>query len=324
MSLYSATIISQGTSYPNELTGSLYQFIEDTPGVLFHSIHNLAETKAIDFIVQLEHEADQKEVVASITPKFKQFAQDFNAKKEKKDRIDLILQPHEGRKDKKLFIFDMDSTLITQEVIEMIAGYAGVEDKVREITEAAMRGELDFNQSLAQRVGLLRGIESEKLWDELESRLIVTPGAPELTKGLKKLGITLGVLSGGFIPLANRLKKKLGLDYAFANNLKVETDSNTGKEVLSGETFGEIVNGDKKAELLQRIAKENGIDVKNAVAVGDGANDLKMMGVAGWGIAWNAKPKVQEEAQCALNSTSLRDVFYILGYSDPEIEDLIK
>ncbi len=233
--------------------------------------------------------------------------------------FDLILQEQSTRKNKKLFIFDMDSTLIYQEVIELIASYADIEDKVAEITTRAMNGELDFNQSLAERVLLLKGIDATSIWEELKEKIQVTNGVPELCKALKKLGIVLGVCSGGFIPLAEFLKGKLGLDYAFANTLGVD-DSNH----LNGTTIGPIVNGEKKAELLLEIAEKHNIDPKDAVAVGDGANDLKMMATGGFGIAWNAKPKVQKLAPACLNTKSLLDIMYIMGYTDAEIKKLIE
>lgn len=231
---------------------------------------------------------------------------------------DIIFQDNDHRKDKKLFIFDMDLTLIYQEVIELIAAYANIEDKVAEITTRAMNGELDFNDLLRERVALLKGIDATNLWDELKEKIVLTNGVKELTAVLNKLGIVTGVLSGGFIPLAQHVKEVLGLKYAFANVLGVDADNK-----LDGTTKGMIVNGDKKAELLLQIAKENGIDPKQAVAVGDGANDLPMMGEAGFGIAWNAKPKVQQAAPCCLNTKSLRDVLYIMGYDDTEITSLL-
>lgn len=232
---------------------------------------------------------------------------------------DLILQLSLTRKDKQLFIFDMDSTLIYQEVIELIAAYAGIEDKVAEITTRAMNGEIDFNESLRERVGLLRGIDSTTIWKELEEKIEITNGVKPLSKALKKLGCILGVCSGGFIPLAEHIKNQLGLDYAYANTLGVDENN-----VLNGETIGDIVNGERKAELLLEIAEKHGIDPKNAVAIGDGANDLKMMSVAGFGIAWNAKPKVQLQAPACLNTKSLLDILYIMGYSDVDIKDLLE
>lgn len=234
-----------------------------------------------------------------------------------KSVADIVLQPAENRR-KKLFIFDMDSTLIQQEVIELIAKRANVEPQVAEITERAMNGALDFNQSLAERVALLKGIDSTSLFEELKPELSFTPGVRDLCKVLKTEGVKMAVLSGGFLPLAQYVQGELGLDYAFANNLEQED----GK--LTGKTFGEIVNGDKKAELLQRIASENGIELEEVCAVGDGANDLPMMGVAGYGIAWNAKPVVQEKAPSRLNGDSLGDVLYILGYSKAEQQQLLK
>jgi phosphoserine phosphatase len=235
------------------------------------------------------------------------------------ESYDVIFQEVDQRKSKKLFIFDMDSTLIYQEVIELIAAYADIEDKVAEITTRAMNGELDFNASLHERVQLLKGIDASTLWDELKHKIVITKGVKELTKALLKLGIITGVCSGGFIPLAEHVKTQLGLNYAYANTLGIDKDMK-----LDGTTIGPIVNGDKKAELLLEIAKNHNIDPKDAVAVGDGANDLKMMGLAGFGIAWNAKPKVQQVAPCCLNSDTLQDVLYIIGYNDEEIVKLVQ
>lgn len=236
---------------------------------------------------------------------------------EKPTSCDVIFQNHETRKNKKLFIFDMDSTLIYQEVIELIAEYANIQDKVAEITERAMNGELDFNQSLAERVLLLKGIDAASIWDELKHKIKITKGAKELCKALSKLNIVMGVCSGGFIPLAEYIKEELGLNYAYANQLG--TDKN---QILDGTTIGPIVNGDKKAELLLEIAQKHGIKPEDAVAVGDGANDLKMMSVAGFGVAWNAKPIVQSVAPSCLNSDSLQDILYIMGFTSQEIDEL--
>jgi phosphoserine phosphatase len=230
---------------------------------------------------------------------------------------DIILQPAATRRLKKMFIFDMDSTLIYQEVIELIAQYADIEDKVADITTRAMNGELDFNDSLRERVLLLKGIDSTTLWTELQEKIEITKGVRELTTALNKLGVITGVLSGGFIPLAQHIQKTLNLNYAYANTLDVDENRR-----LNGKTIGTIVNGERKAELLLEIASNHSIDPKDVVAVGDGANDLKMMLVAGFGIAWNAKPKVQQLAPCCLNSTTLKDVLYILGYNDEEIKEL--
>ncbi|ODV90526.1 hypothetical protein CANCADRAFT_13468, partial [Tortispora caseinolytica NRRL Y-17796] len=208
----------------------------------------------------------------------------------------------------KLVVFDMDSTLIKQEVIDMIAAKAGIEEKVAGITELAMRGEIDFNESLRQRASLLKGITGD-VFEDLKKELILTPGGPELVQRLKQYGVKTAVLSGGFIPLAKYVQEQLGLDYAFANSLAVVG----GK--LSGEVEGEIVNANRKAELLQEIAAKEGIELKDTVAIGDGANDLVMMSVAGFGIAFNAKPIVQQKAPSRLNGDSLLDVLYMLGFT---------
>ena len=230
---------------------------------------------------------------------------------------DIILQKVDERSNKKLVIFDMDSTLIYQEVIELIAAYANIEHKVAEITTRAMNGEIDFTESLKQRVLLLKGIDSTTIWEELKHKITITNGAKKLCKVLKNSGFTLGVCSGGFIPLAEYIKTELGLDYAFANVLGVTEDN-----ILDGTVIGETVDGMKKAELLARIAEKHNINPKHAMAVGDGANDLKMMEVAGFGIAWNAKPSVQKQAPAKLNSKYLLDILYILGYTDSVIETL--
>ncbi|KAJ1559872.1 hypothetical protein HK096_010804 [Nowakowskiella sp. JEL0078] len=185
----------------------------------------------------------------------------------------------------------MDSTLIQQEVIDEIADIAGVVEKVSKITEAAMNGEIDFKESLKRRVVLLEGT-SATVFETVKKRITFTPGALELCRALKRLGVKLAVVSGGFIPLAQYVKNHLGLDYAFANQLEISTD---GTFVLTGKTIGPIVDGQRKAELLNVIAQAEGVKLDQVVAVGDGANDLWMMAEAGLGVAFRAKPKVQEK-----------------------------
>ncbi|CDO94808.1 unnamed protein product [Kluyveromyces dobzhanskii CBS 2104] len=237
--------------------------------------------------------------------------------------VDLIVQlDNEYRKNKQLFVFDMDSTLIYQEVIEMIAAYADVESQVKEITDRAMNNEIDFAQSLRERVKLLKGIETKHLYDEIKPRLRVTKGVPELSRALKSQGCKLAVLSGGFIPFANHIKETLNFDYALANTLGVEVVEGN-KEQLSGEALGDIVDGVRKAETLVSLASQYNCPIESTVMVGDGGNDLKAMEAAGFGIAWNAKPKVQEQAPCKLNSDTMLDVLYILGYTEKEIEKMI-
>ncbi|KAG0750359.1 hypothetical protein G6F57_000207 [Rhizopus arrhizus] len=221
------------------------------------------------------------------------------------------------RKNKRLVVFDMDSTLIYQEVIDEIARYAGVVDKVSAITEAAMNGEIDFKESLRRRVALLNGT-SVSVLENVKQILTFTEGARFLCSALKKLGFKLAVISGGFLPLARYVKSELGLDYAFANQLKVSSDGLT----LTGETVGPIVDGIRKAELLEVIAQAEGVTLNQVIAVGDGANDLWMLNKAGLGIAFNAKPRVQEKAGARINQKSLKYVLTLLGYSDQDMEEL--
>lgn len=233
--------------------------------------------------------------------------------------INIIIQKAEAsRSDKGLVVFDMDSTLIEQEVIEVIASFAGLEEQVAGITAAAMNGEIDFNESLTQRAALLKGISSN-VFEDLKTKITFTPGAKELTRFLKQKGIKMAVLSGGFISLANWVKDQLGLDYAYANALEISEDGSQ----LTGKINGQIVNSSVKAALLQEIAQKEKIDLERVVAIGDGSNDLGMMHTAGFGIAFNAKPIVQQKAPARLNTKSLQDVLYILGYTKEEQSALL-
>ncbi|GBB90127.1 hypothetical protein RclHR1_00170031 [Rhizophagus clarus] len=231
---------------------------------------------------------------------------------------DVALQLYDVfRKHKRLVVFDMDSTLIQQEVIDEIARHAGVVKEVAGITELAMNGEIDFKESLRRRVALLKGTPVEVL-QTIKENLIFTDGAHFLCKALKKIGFKLAVISGGFIPLARHVKNELGLDYAFANQLKVSSDGLT----FTGETVGPIVDAERKAELLEVIAQAENVTLDQVIAVGDGANDLLMLAKAGLGIAFNAKPRVQEKARARINQKSLRYVLYLLGYTDEDSKQL--
>ncbi|KAJ1920833.1 Phosphoserine phosphatase [Mycoemilia scoparia] len=233
---------------------------------------------------------------------------------------DVALQPDNVfRRQKRLVVFDMDSTLIQQEVIDEIARCVGVVDKVAEITESAMRGELDFTQSLKARVALLKNAPADTI-DKVKESLVFTKGAKNLCLALKRLGFKLAVISGGFQPLAEYVKRELGLDYAFANQLETTPDG----KYLTGRTCGPIVNAERKAELLDVLAQAEGISPKQVVAVGDGANDLKMLAKASLGIAFNAKPRVQQQARTRINQTSLVNVLYLMGYSETEAKELYK
>jgi len=238
---------------------------------------------------------------------------------ERKWNVEIVLQENNiFRRYKRLAVFDMDSTLIEQEVIDEIAKFLGVEDQVSSITARAMNGEIDFTESLRQRVTLLKGVPST-VFQELKSVITFAPGVRELCRVLKTLGYKLAVLSGGFVPLAEYVKEQLGFDYAHANNLVVSEDG----KFLTGELCGPIVHAERKALLLEEIAKENGIALEQTMAIGDGANDLLMMKKAGLGIAFNAKPSVQVAAPTRLNSETMLDVLYILGFTKEEIQALL-
>ncbi|CAG8729387.1 15574_t:CDS:2, partial [Funneliformis caledonium] len=231
---------------------------------------------------------------------------------------DVAIQPYDVfRRHKRLVVFDMDSTLIQQEVIDEIARHAGVVNEVASITELAMNGEIDFKESLKRRVSLLKGTPV-KVLNTVQESLTFTEGARFLCKALKKIGFKLAVISGGFIPLAKYVKNELGLDYAFANQLKVSSDGLT----LTGETVGPIVDAERKAELLEVIAQAENVTLEQVIAVGDGANDLLMLAKSGLGIAFNAKPRVQEKARARINQKSLKYVLYLLGYTDEDAKQL--
>ncbi|OCL03108.1 phosphoserine phosphatase serb [Glonium stellatum] len=217
------------------------------------------------------------------------------------------------RRYKRLAVFDMDSTLIQQEVIDEIARVLGVEEQVSAITAAAMNGELDFEASLRKRCALLNGVPST-VWETLKPRITLNHGAADLIKILKRLGYKTAVLSGGFTPMTGWLAGQLGLDYYYANHLVVSENGNH----LTGELTGEIVHAEKKRQHVLEIAAKESILLDQVLVVGDGANDLPMMGVAGLGVAFNAKARVQMEAPARINSQSLLDVLYLLGITKEE------
>jgi phosphoserine phosphatase len=229
-------------------------------------------------------------------------------------RIDIAFQRESiFRRNRRLFAFDMDSTLIQAEVIDELAKMAGVGDQVVKITEAAMRGELDFKQSFTRRVALLRGLPEERLAELLETIPLVD-GADRLIATLKKLGYKTAILSGGFTFFARHLQSRLGIDYVFANQLDIVDGA------VSGEITTEIVDGAKKAELLRQIARQENISLEQVVAVGDGANDLPMLGIAGMGIAFRAKPVVRESADHAVSYLGLDSLLYLIGVRDRDLE----
>lgn len=217
------------------------------------------------------------------------------------------------RKNMKLVVFDMDSTLIQSEIIVELAKLANVGEKVEKITEAAMRGEIDFKESFKKRVALLKGIKEEQLI-KISRELLLTEGADLVAKTLKGLGYKLGILSGGFTFMGEYLQDRFGFDYMFANELDIK------KGVVTGEVVGDIVDGQQKAVLLKQIAQKENIALEQTIAVGDGANDLPMISIAGLGVAFNAKPVVKLEASNTISSVGLDGLLYLIGIHEREIK----
>ena len=218
------------------------------------------------------------------------------------------------RRMRRLICFDMDSTLIKTEVIDELAERAGVGEQVRAITERAMRGEIDFRESFTERVALLKGLD-ESVMKDIAEHLPITEGVERMMYVLKKYGYKIAILSGGFTYFGNYLKEKFGIDYVYANNLEIVD----GK--LTGRYLGDIVDGRRKAELLQLIAQVENVDIAQTIAVGDGANDLPMLSVAGLGIAFHAKPKVKANARQSINTIGLDGVLYLLGFKDSYLDE---
>jgi len=226
--------------------------------------------------------------------------------------VDIAYQENNiYHRNRRLVAFDMDSTLIQAEVIDEIAKRAGVGDQVAEITAQAMRGEIDYRESLIKRVALLKGIP-ESVLGEVAATLKVTDGVERLMSALKKLGYKTAILSSGFTYFGRALQRRYGFDYVFSNELEIENG------IITGKVIGEIVDGERKASLLASIAHHEGFSLEQTIAVGDGANDLPMLSIAGLGIAFRAKPIVKESAKQSLNTLGLDSILYLMGLSERE------
>ena len=278
----------------------------------------------IDYITRLsgrvllgnEHESDKSVVEFSVrgTPSDAEKMKKAFITISQNTGVDIAFQADNiFRRNRRLICFDMDSTLIQTEVIDELAIKAGVGDQVKAITEAAMRGDIDFNESFIQRVELLKGLD-ESVMKEIAENLPITEGAERLFKTLKMYGYKTAILSGGFTYFGNYLKSKLEVDYVFANDLEIKDGKLTGKH------RGEIVDGNKKAELLKLLAFKEDIHLEQVIAVGDGSNDLPMLQLAGLGIAFHAKPKVKASARHHISTIGLDAILYLLGFRDREID----
>ena len=228
--------------------------------------------------------------------------------------IDIAVAPGGlARRGRRLVVLDVDSTLIQQEVIELLAAHSGREAEVAEVTARAMAGELDFEESLRARVATLAGLP-ESVLDEVRESVQLTPGARTLVRTLKRLGFTVGLVSGGFIEIVGELADDLGIDHARANRLEIEDGR------LTGHVVGEVVDRAGKARALREFAEQEGLPLSRTVAIGDGANDLDMLEAAGLGVAFNAKPVVRDQADTAVNVPYLDAVLYLLGITSDEVD----
>jgi phosphoserine phosphatase len=274
--------------------------IERLSGRLSLAVHTPDANACVEFTVNGNSSSE-----ASMRAAFLATAHDL--------KIDIAFQRESVfRRNRRLFAFDMDSTLIEGEVIDELAKLAGVADEVVKVTESAMRGEIEFQESFRRRVALLRGLKETRV-RELLHAIPLVEGAEQLIGTLKMLGYKTAILSGGFNFFAQHLQRRLGIDYVFANDLDIVDG------VVSGEVRTPIVDGPRKAELLRQIAGQENISLDQVVAVGDGANDLPMLGIAGMGIAFRAKPLVRQTASHAVSFLGLDSLLYLIGVRDRDL-----
>lgn len=234
-----------------------------------------------------------------------------------KHQIDMAFMKDDSfRSSRRLIVFDMDSTLIKAEVIDEMAAAYGIGDKVKLITEKAMNGEIDFDEALRERVALLKGFPQEEM-EKIFQKLPLMPGVERFVKTVKGRGLKTAIVSGGFRYFAENLQKKLGIDYAFANDLEWEG------EKLSGKVLGEIINAKKKAQILEMLAQQENISLEEVVAVGDGANDLLMLSKAGLGIAFHAKDKVRRMARHQMSHGPMTSILYFLGIPGDHLDEAL-
>lgn len=276
-------------------------------GANIERIHRLSEggLHCVEFAVSLAADADAQALKRALLAAAGEGAFDCAL------QLETLL-----RRSKRLVVMDMDSTLIRIEVIDELARAHGVFEQVAALTRSAMQGELDYDQSLRERVSLLAGLEAGVLYD-LAANLPLTEGAQTLLRVLKRLGYRTAVISGGFSVAAEALQKRLGIDFAWSNTLEISAQGR-----LTGRVLGPIVNAQRKADILQELSNREGVPLDQVIAIGDGANDLLMLQKAGHGIAFHAKPKLREAAHTAISAMGLDAILYLLGITGRDIASL--
>lgn len=279
-----------------------------THGLNFDNITRLSGRVPLDFVDQQTKASVEFSARGDVTD-LQSLRQAFMELSTSLDADIAVQEDNLYRRNRRLVCFDMDSTLIDAEVIDELAKEAGVGEQVAAITEAAMQGEIDFNESFKQRVALLKGLD-ESVLQSIAERLKLNDGAEKLIYYLNRLGYKTAILSGGFDYFGRYLQQRLGIDYVYANQL----DISDGK--VTGQVTGDVVNGERKAQLLKQLADKEGLSLEQVVAVGDGANDLPMLSIAGLGIAFRAKPLVKESAQQSISQLGLDAILYLIGFRD--------